>query len=109
MNIATISSLSQKPFDYQQKSAELESLEAKADSGNKEQLEKVCQDFESILLNFMMKQMRNTVPEVKLISGGQAEEMFKDMQDQELSKEISSSSQFGLAGALYQQLSRNIS
>lgn len=109
MDISSVTSLYQKPYSYEQEAKELDSLKAQTDSGNEEELKKVCGDFESILLGFMMKQMRNTVPEVDFIHGGQAEEMFEEMQDQEIAKELSSSSKFGLADSLYKQLSRNIS
>lgn len=109
MNIGSIASLSQQPFDHQLEMSKLGKMEEDLSTKDKEKLEQACQDFEAILLGFMMKQMRNTVPETKLIHGGQAEGMFKDMQDQEMAQEISSSSQFGLASSLYQQLSRNIS
>lgn len=76
-----------------------------------EQLRKVCQDFESMFLYLMMKEMRKTVPETKLFHGGRAEEIFRDMMDEELSKDMAkgSSGGLGIGSMLYQQLKRPVS
>ena len=69
-----------------------------------EKLKKACGDFESIFMNQMLKEMRKTVNKTKLIHGGQAEEIFSDMLDQERSKKMS----IGLGDILYRQLSKAI-
>ena len=73
-----------------------------------EKLREACQEFESFFLYLMMKEMRKTVPEQKLIHGGRAEEIFRDMMDEELAKEMSKSPSagFGLGQMLYEQLTR---
>jgi peptidoglycan hydrolase FlgJ len=72
---------------------------------NKE-LKKACQEFESVLTYEMLKSMRNTVDKCDLLSGGQGEEIYESMLDQELAKRMSSSGSNSLSELLYQQLSR---
>jgi len=68
-------------------------------------LKQACRDFEAIFLSYMLKKMRQTVSESKLIFGGRAEEIFRDMQDDEMSKEMSKSDGFGLSRMLFKELS----
>ena len=67
-------------------------------------LSKACKDFESIFMDQMLKEMKKTVHKTKLINGGQAEDIFSDMLDQERAKKMS----IGLGDILYKQLSRSI-
>lgn len=68
-------------------------------------LDLACKDFESIFVFQMMKEMRKTIHKTGLISGGQAEEIFSDMLDQERSINIAKNSSLGLANILFRQLS----
>lgn len=74
------------------------------------QLKKACQEFESYFLYMMMKEMRKTVPETKLFHGGRAEEIFRDMMDEETSKDMAKSPAggIGIGNMLYQQLKRPV-
>ncbi len=65
-----------------------------------------CQEFESIFVNMMLKEMRATVDESGLIDGGQAEDIFSDMLYDEYAKSMTKSAGFGLADAVYLELSR---
>ncbi|OGK12516.1 MAG: hypothetical protein A2W80_19115 [Candidatus Riflebacteria bacterium GWC2_50_8] len=67
-------------------------------------LKKACSDFESIFMHQMLKEMRKTVKKTGMVHGGQAEEIFADMLDQERSKSMS----IGLGNILFMQLSRSI-
>lgn len=69
-----------------------------------EKLRKACSDFESIFMHQMLKEMRKTVKKTGLIHGGQAEEIFSDMLDQERSKSMT----IGLGDMLFMQLSRAV-
>jgi len=71
-------------------------------------LREACQEFESFFMYLVMKEMRKTVPETELFHGGKAEEIFRDMLDEEMAKEMSKPSVggFGLGQMLYQQLAR---
>jgi len=68
-------------------------------------LYKQCQEFESIFVNMMVKEMRDTVGKGDLMNGGQAEEIFSDMLYDEYSKGMTKASNFGLADSIYRQLS----
>lgn len=68
-------------------------------------LKEACSEFESIFMHQMLKEMRKTVnPKNSLVYGGQAEEIFSDMLDQERSKEI----KIGLGDLMFRQLSKSI-
>jgi len=54
----------------------------------------------------MLKEMRATVDESGLIDGGQAEDIFSDMLYDEYAKSMTKSAGFGLADAVYLELSR---
>lgn len=69
-----------------------------------EGLKKACKDFESIFSYQLLKEMRKTVNRSGLVHGGQAEEIFSDMLDQERAKGVT----LGLGDLLFSQLSRQI-
>ena len=49
-------------------------------------LKQACQQFEELFLTQMMAQMRKTIPKGGMMGGGQQEEMFSGMLDQERAK-----------------------
>lgn len=67
-------------------------------------LESACNDFESIFVMQMMKEMRKTVHKTGLVSGGMAENIFTDMVDQERSK----TAPVGVGQILFKELARAI-
>jgi flagellar protein FlgJ len=67
-------------------------------------VKKACEDFESLLVHQMLKQMRQSVPQNGLFSGGAAEQIYHSMLDGEMAKEISHRKGIGLAPILYQQI-----
>ncbi|HNX76043.1 MAG TPA: rod-binding protein [Candidatus Rifleibacterium sp.] len=69
-----------------------------------EKLKQACNDFESIFMNQMLKEMRKTVKKTGLVHGGQAEEIFSDMLDEERSKTM----QIGIGDVLFSQLSKSL-
>jgi Rod binding domain-containing protein len=69
-----------------------------------EKLEQVCKDFESIFVDFMLQQMRQTVPQSEMFGGGRAEQLYTSMLDSELAKSISNQRGLGLASELHRQL-----
>jgi peptidoglycan hydrolase FlgJ len=70
------------------------------------ELKKACKEFESVLTYQMLKSMRNTVDKCDLFSGGEGEEIYESLLDQELSQKITGSGSNSLAELLYRQLSR---
>lgn len=67
-------------------------------------LKSACADFESIFMQQMLKEMRKTVKKTGMVHGGQAEEIFSDMLDEERSKTM----EIGLGDILFMQLSKAI-
>lgn len=67
-------------------------------------LKNACSEFESIFMHQMLKEMRKTVNKTGMVHGGQAEEIFADMLDQERAKTMT----IGLGDILFMQLSRSI-
>jgi Rod binding domain-containing protein len=66
-----------------------------------------CQEFESIFVKMMLKEMRNSVDKTDaLLSGGWAEDIYQDMLDDEYSKSMAKNAGFGLADQLYKQLAQ---
>lgn len=72
---------------------------------NKE-LKKACQDFESVFTYELLKSMRKTIDKCDLFHGGEAEEIYESLLDQELAKSMSGFGSNSLSELLYRQLSR---
>ena len=72
-----------------------------------QELREATQEFESLFLHQLMKAMRSTIPKNNLFHGGQSEEIFTDMLDQEISK-IASKRGIGIADLLFEQLQQNV-
>ena len=70
-----------------------------------EQLKNACSDFESLFVNYMMQQMRQTVPENGLLGKRQAEKIYTGMMDSEIAKSVSHGRGLGLAKIMYEQMS----
>jgi Rod binding domain-containing protein len=69
-------------------------------------LKKTCEDFESLFIAQILKEMRDTIPKSGLVDGGQAEEIYTSLLDSHLSQEIAANGSMGLAQKLYEQLSK---
>lgn len=67
-------------------------------------LKTACQDFEQLFLTQMLQQMRSSIPKDGMLGGGQQEEMFNGMLDQERAKAWSQDGGIGLANLLFQQM-----
>ncbi len=70
-------------------------------------LREACEGFESVFIQKMWQEMRNTLPKGGLLQGRE-EKFWQDMYDQELSKKMTSAGGIGLADMMYAQLSRNL-
>lgn len=73
-----------------------------------EKLKKTCNDFESLLLGMMYKEMRKSIPNSELIPQESGREVFQSMLDEELVKESSKNGSLGLGDMLYKQLSKQM-
>jgi flagellar protein FlgJ len=75
-------------------------------SGDQHGLKEACKEFETILLEQMLKSMRKTVQKSGLMQGGMAEDIFEDMLYEKYARKMSDSANLGLADMLYRQLSQ---
>ena len=82
-------------------------LEAAVQNNDDKELMKACQEFESIMLNMMYKQMKGTITKSDLIEKDAGTEIFESMQDENLMGLASKTGSFGLAESLYRQLSKH--
>ncbi|MBM3282701.1 flagellar biosynthesis protein FlgJ [Candidatus Gottesmanbacteria bacterium] len=74
---------------------------------NEISLRQACQDFESIFIFHLMKNMRQTVPKsYSMLYGGLSEDIYRSMMDEEIARNIARGPGIGLAEILYRQLSR---
>ena len=67
-------------------------------------LRKACMEFESVFTYEMLKTMRNSIQKSDLFHGGQAEEIYQSMLDQELSKNMAGKGSNSIGELLYRQL-----
>ncbi|MCF8104726.1 MAG: rod-binding protein [Desulfohalobiaceae bacterium] len=67
-------------------------------------LKQVCQDFEAIFINTLFQEMRKTVPEQGYLEQNMGLDMFQEMMDMEVAREMSRRGGFGLGQSLYEQL-----
>ncbi len=99
-------------YDTSKSKAEADSFESKlqaaVDSKDEKQLKGVCQDFESIFLNMMYKQMKASIPKSDLIKEDFSMQTFSQMLDEELMNGAAKGKGVGIAEAMYKQLSKRI-
>lgn len=70
-----------------------------------QKLRKTCQDMESVFINLMFNNMRNTVQRSELLPESMGEKIMRSMLDQEMATKMSQAGGIGLADLLYRQLS----
>jgi len=77
-------------------------------ASEKEKLKNAAQGFESIFVNLLLSQMRKTIDKSELIDGGNAQEIFEQMFDEEISKEIAKRGDLGIADSLFKEFQRYV-
>jgi len=70
------------------------------------ELKQVSQNFESIFINMMLTEMRNSVEKSDLMGNSQATQFFQSLQDEDMSKDLSTSGGIGIGDMVYQQLKK---
>ncbi len=115
MNINSVSGISPQNLsdinNIKKEQAQVDNFKNTFDNAMKndkeEELKEACVKFESYFLNMMFKSMRKTV-----VSGGglfeksNAQKIFEEGLDQELTKKMANEGGIGLADMMYKQLSR---
>jgi flagellar protein FlgJ len=71
-------------------------------------LQKGVEEFESFFLYFMLKVMRESVPQTSLFGGGPAQEIYTSLFDEEISKAMAVRGGLGLSDLLLKELSSPI-
>ena len=73
-----------------------------------EKLEKVAQDFEAIFIKKLFDEMDKTIDRKNNpFYGGEGEDIFRSMLNEERAKDMSKSGGIGLSKIIYEQLSRS--
>ena len=76
-------------------------------NGDDKELKEACVEFESYFLNMMFKSMKKTVVSSGCIfEKSNAQKMFEEMLDEELTKKMANTGGIGLADMMYKQMSR---
>lgn len=83
-------------------------LTAKGTEADKTRLAQASRDLESLFIYHMLQQMRATVPESGLLSGGRAETMYRQMLDSEMAKNMAAQRGFGLARMMQENLAKTL-
>ena len=76
------------------------------DTKRQEKLRKACKDFEAIMLQQMLKTMRQSIPKGGLVDQSHASDLYRSMQDEELAKAMANGRGTGLADFLYKRITR---
>lgn len=75
-------------------------------AGDAKKLKEVCKDFESIFLQYLIREMRASIPKSGLLGGGFSEEVFMSLFDENLAREMARRGGIGIGDMLLKQLYR---
>lgn len=103
-----VSALNEKKLSSPVKGKFEDSLKNNKMKEEMDRLRKVSQEFEGILLQQMMKSMRNSVMKSDLMGNRNAEDMFQSMLDDEYTKKTAAQEKYGLASKIFEQLKKSI-
>lgn len=95
--------------EFQSRLAGIGNLNGKkmTEAEKEKKLREACEGFESIFIQKMWQEMRNTLPKTNMLQGRE-EQFWQSMYDQELAKSMTAAGGIGLADMMYAQLSRNL-
>jgi flagellar protein FlgJ len=82
----------------------LADLRSRVDSRDRAQIKQSAEDFESLFLGIVLKSMRDTVQKSGLLDGGNAEDIYRSMLDDEYTKSMAAQRHTGLADNIEQFL-----
>ena len=70
------------------------------------ELKETCCELESLFINYLLKEMRQTIDKSGFISGGKAEEIYTSMLDTHMAKQLAHKGGIGLSSIFMEQLSK---
>ena len=70
---------------------------------DREKLKKACEEFESLFIFQMLKSMRETIPQTGFLGNGAAKDIYQNLLDQELSKNMANRKAIGFGELVYKQ------
>jgi len=79
-------------------------LESTADAGGNQRLRETCQEFEAVMLQAMFKAMRGADNEDGLVEKDMASDVYRDLFDGEVAREMARSQSLGIGHQVYRQL-----
>ena len=82
-----------------------QAMNSEQESENDKKLRSVCKEMESVFINYMLTQMRATVPKSSLLGHSSQQDILYSMLDEEQSKNMANAGGIGIADMLYRQLS----
>ena len=71
-------------------------------------LKKACEDFESIFISQMLKEMRESIPKSGLLDGGSEQDAYLSLFDEAFSKSMAQGGGIGLGKILYQNVMKQV-
>ncbi len=74
----------------------------------RKRLREAAQEFESVLIARMLEAMRKTAPQGGALPTNSGHQLFRDLMDTELSRQIARSGAFGVGEAIYRQLAPSL-
>lgn len=86
----------------------IDKLEKAYSEKDKQKLKEACEEFESIMLSAIFKQMKKSIPKSGLFRETIADEIFGDMFVDEVSKSASKQGGIGLSKLLYDSMLKRI-
>lgn len=69
-------------------------------------LRRVCGDFESVFLNYILKSARHTIPESELFGNSHESRLYKSMMDEKMAVSMAQGRGAGLGQMLYDELTK---
>jgi flagellar protein FlgJ len=75
----------------------------------RERLARTARELEAVVVAQIFSTMRETVPDSGLFEKSAADDIFRSMLDEQLAREVSERSPFGLAEAVEKELARKLS
>lgn len=88
------------------KANKLEDAKSLSKGKDKEAIEKAATEFEGLLLHQMLQSMWSTVPKDSLFGSSNESEIYRDMYNDAVAKEISEKQSIGIKDVVLRELSR---